>query len=757
MRPVSLRHFSSAAHLRRYFRLEARHFEFEQGVRAALGICVPVGMGLILNQLAGAVIVTMAAWLVLLSDVGGAYRQKALAMSSATVGCAFAVLLASLLEKFFEAQVVCMFVWIACTAFIGIYGNSAATVSFVTSVMYVITAALPYPDDLRLRFILCLTGGIWALSLSLALWPLHAFTAVLQATGRCYERLAELIEAACSATPAVKERFPITYETVLAAIGSARQNWTAVRVRRAGPSARSIQLLTLIENAAHLSHTAVALHEQMVLVSAHPRFQFVHKEFERASVALGQLTRSIAGAIYRRGGQVDVRDLDNAQRSLEQAFEELRSSNFQQVQDYAVLPPVSKLLRGVKLIADNLRMDAGVAENLATGRLDEASEGAFALAGKQRSVNLLSIFRDNLTLRSVSFRHAIRLGAVAALAFALGEYLHVRRGYWVVVTVLVVLRPNFGGTIERVAQRIGGTLIGGIIALGISLIIREREILFLALGFLAFASFSVRPLGYGVFTLVLTPLFMVLLDLASPGSWEINLIRIEDTLIGGVLALGGSYLLFPIWERELLPVQLARSISALKEYFDKIVDLYLGQAVNSEEVDHARHQANLEVANAATASQRVLSEPIRVRDEIEPMLTLVNFARRLILTLAALDEHVRGFPGRGQLAGLREFAKETSGRLGNLAQTLAGSADLEGNTDLDWRLAEMRDRVDRLGETRLGEFAQNVKRELTSTAFALREQFVILAQLQRIAEHVTVLYEAVARLKLDQGHLHPKG
>jgi uncharacterized membrane protein YccC len=143
-----------------------------------------------------------------------------------------------------------------------------------------------------------------------------------------------------------------------------------------------------------------------------------------------------------------------------------------------------------------------------------------------------------------------------------------------VVTVLVVLRPNFWGTIERVAQRIGGTLIGGIIALGISLIIREREILFLALAFLAFACFSVRPLDYGVFTLVLTPLFMVLLDLANPGNWEINVVRIEDTLIGGLLALGGSYLLFPIWERELLPVQLARSISALREYFDKIIDLY---------------------------------------------------------------------------------------------------------------------------------------------------------------------------------------
>jgi hypothetical protein len=110
-------------------------------------------------------------------------------------------------------------------------------------------------------------------------------------------------------------------------------------------------------------------------------------------------------------------------------------------------------------------------------------------------------------------------------------------------------------------------------------------------------------------------------------------------------------------------------------------------------------------------------------------------------------EHVRGFPGGGQLAGLGEFAKETSERLRNLAETLAGSAGLEGNRDLDWRLAEMQDQVDRLGETRLGEFAQNVKRELTSTAVALREQFLILAQLQRIAAHVTVLYEAVARLK----------
>jgi uncharacterized membrane protein YccC len=207
------------------------------------------------------------------------------------------------------------------------------------------------------------------------------------------------------------------------------------------------------------------------------------------------------------------------------------------------------------------------------------------------------------------------------------------------------IKPNFGGTIERVIQRIGGTVAGAVIALPIGLLVRDREILFLCLAFRAFVSFSVRRFGYGVFTLAITPLFMVLLNLAGPADWTINLVRIADTLIGGILALGGSYLLFPIWERELLPSQLVRTISALKEYLDKVMGLYLGQSVTPQQVDEARRYASLEVANAATASQRLLSEPIRVEDEMEPILTIVNYMRRLILTLAALDEHVREFRG----------------------------------------------------------------------------------------------------------------
>ena len=91
-------YLASLRGLRRIFRLESRRLQLPQGVRAVLAISVPIGLGLAFDQLSTAVIVTLGAWLVLITDTGGAYRQKATATLSATVGVACAVLVASILN-----------------------------------------------------------------------------------------------------------------------------------------------------------------------------------------------------------------------------------------------------------------------------------------------------------------------------------------------------------------------------------------------------------------------------------------------------------------------------------------------------------------------------------------------------------------------------------------------------------------------------------------------------------------------------------
>ena len=72
--------------------------------------------------------------------------------------------------------------------------------------------------------------------------------------------------------------------------------------------------------------------------------------------------------------------------------------------------------------------------------------------------------RANLNLRSESFRHAIRLAAALAVASVLVTVLPLERGYWVALSTLVVLRPDYSGTMSRGIERILGTLVGSVAA-----------------------------------------------------------------------------------------------------------------------------------------------------------------------------------------------------------------------------------------------------------------------------------------------------
>jgi uncharacterized membrane protein YccC len=739
--------------LRRAFRLESQRLQLPQGVRAVLAISVPIGLGLAFHQLAAAVTVTLGAWIVLITDTGGAYRQKATATLGATVGVAFAVLAASLLNVSPISRIIGTFLWVAAAAFLGVFGNSAATVSFSTSLMFVITAALPHASAIWIRVLLSFAGGLWAACLSLALWPLHAFTPVIQAVARCYETLAGLLEAACSfegSDPVdetlTKDPFPNRFEAMLVSLETARKIWTAVRVERAGWSARSSQLLALIENAAQLSSVAVALHEQMLLVRTHPRFADIATEFVDEKVELIRVTQSIATATARRGGNIGFQGLEQADARLEEAIERLRSATYTEIHDFSILVHIRKLSRCLRSVLDLLRTDAEIVANLGTGRLMDSVPADMSPKRERRSIRILPTLRSNFTFESVTFRHAIRLGGAAAIATAIAEAVHLPRGYWVVVTVLVVLKPNFGGTIERVIQRIGGTVVGGVIAMLITIFIPNEAMLFLCVALLAFISFSIRSFGYGFFTLVLTPLFMVLLDLANPGDWKVSLFRILDTLVGGILALVGGYTLFPIWERERLPLQLARTLLAIREYFEQATSAYLEKSVARREIERAKRQAALEVANATTASQRLLSEPAHVRGDIEPTLTAVNYARHLFLAIGAIDEHFHEFSG-GEWKEVRAFAEGVSGELSNLAQVLQSGAELNEFPDLDQYVDQLGENVGRLSAARFEEFSAQRKGEVTSTLLALREQSVVHVQLKRIASHLRILQDSVARLK----------
>jgi len=58
----------------------------------------------------------------------------------------------------------------------------------------------------------------------------------------------------------------------------------------------------------------------------------------------------------------------------------------------------------------------------------------------------LTLLRHNLTLKSSSFRHAIRIGITAAFAVLFAHIINLPHGYWMPLTVVVIMAPDFGGS-----------------------------------------------------------------------------------------------------------------------------------------------------------------------------------------------------------------------------------------------------------------------------------------------------------------------
>jgi hypothetical protein len=148
----------------------------------------------------------------------------------------------------------------------------------------------------------------------------------------------------------------------------------------------------------------------------------------------------------------------------------------------------------------------------------------------------------NMTLDSPDFRHALRTAFAAAIATVLGRYVHPTHGFWLILTVLVVLKPDYEFTRRRTLERMTGSVVGGLAAMALLPHIHGVVLLDLLLGVLGVLAFSHLRGNYGLYVLFLTPFVVLLAGIAVPGDTGLAAARIQQTLIGGTLGFAVSFL-----------------------------------------------------------------------------------------------------------------------------------------------------------------------------------------------------------------------
>ena len=238
-------------------------------------------------------------------------------------------------------------------------------------------------------------------------------------------------------------------------------------------------------------------------------------------------------------------------------------------------------------------------------------------------------------------RHAIR----AALAIAAGYAIAVSmpwgsHDYWILLTIVVVLRGSLSQTLERRNARVAGTLLGCVLAVGL-LSAHPSALMLLVIVTVAQAiahSFAVRR--YLITAVAATVLGLVQAHMLNVGIAPIFALfeRIADTLIGAALAWGFCYVL-PSWERTQIPALVSRVLTAQARHARLALGLGQLKAIDSSpelEWRLARREAYDSLSALVQATQRSLSEPRAVQPPLEPLEHLQAHSYQLLAQLSAV-------------------------------------------------------------------------------------------------------------------------
>lgn len=137
--------------------------------------------------------------------------------------------------------------------------------------------------------------------------------------------------------------------------------------------------------------------------------------------------------------------------------------------------------------------------------------------------------------------HALVYASAALAALFVAWRFHFERGYWIIITVLLILKPDRTQSFYRSFQRLFGTCLG--VAASIAVIYSVRATLPI-LGLTAACAYFVpwaMKRNYWLVSLLISMIVIFLLDLPSvqTGDAHTPLLRLEATAIGSAIALAG--------------------------------------------------------------------------------------------------------------------------------------------------------------------------------------------------------------------------
>ncbi len=260
------------------------------------------------------------------------------------------------------------------------------------------------------------------------------------------------------------------------------------------------------------------------------------------------------------------------------------------------------------------------------------------------------------TLASADTRaFAVRLALCMSIAEIARQLLPSDRPYWVLLTVAIVLKPDFGSVFGRAVQRGAGTVVGVLLGSALLTFLTRSPWLLVAMALFAAVLPWARAANFGLFSVFQTPVILLMLDLTLPRNSGLVAERLVDTLIGCAIVLVFGYLLWPQTWRAPLGQALRDSFAAL----DGFVEAAFTRSATERR--RARRRDYRALTELQTQLQRRLAEPPPISTRAAawwPVIVALERTSDSVTEAVIAIREGAPVPDPGQVATLRRAIRQ---------------------------------------------------------------------------------------------------
>ena len=652
---------------------------FSEGLRMTFGIVIPAFLFVYFDELSIGIALSTGALCVSITDSAGPVHHRANGMMFCILIISLVSIITSftLSSAFLTAFIIFVFGFVF--SMLSIYNARVSSIGLSALLIMVLSMQTPLTGAaIFLQSFYLIAGGVWYLIFSLTLNSLKPYKIIQQLSGEFITSVSDYLKTRASFYDDHPD-YDGTYKSLLLQqiqIQSQQEALNEILFKTRAVSKNSTMagrsLLKIYLDVSDLFESIMSTYQQYEIL--HKRFDEtgILEEYRKQLILLAAELHEIASAIAA-GIASKNKDASTINLTIiKEKYEYLRQNfmNEKNLNDFIGLGRILSNISGLTEKINGLHYYTVYEKSQR-----KTIESTISTQNFNEAQNIDPVlFLNNLNFSSNIFRHSLRVAISLLAGYLISLLFHVGHNYWILLTIIVILKPAYSLTKARNRDRLIGTFIGVFIGVIILFIVKNNlALMFIMVVFMAGCYMFIRT-KYFISVLLMTPYLVIFFHFIYPSAITSLLYdRLLDTSIGSAIAFMASLFFVPVWEHTTIKKYMEAVTQKNIEYYNKLAVNYTKEIIlNREELKHARQQSLTALANVSDAFNRMLSEPKRFQKNVELVYRFVVLNHILTSHFSALSFYLTENKGSYKSAIFLPVIENTTKSLQLVIQLLNG-------------------------------------------------------------------------------------